>query len=59
MALVPKNAFYYPNVLYCIPVELHGTRFNASHDTFAACHENRHFLDVSLWRENPAVRLLT
>ena len=57
MALVPENAFYYPSLRNCIPVELHSTRFNASHDSGAICHENRHFLDVSLWRENSGVRL--
>ena len=35
----------------CIPVDVCGIQFRASHDFTANCHENRHFLDVDLWNE--------
>ena len=48
---VPEHATYYPSTLTCIPVDLCGVKLNASHDFMANCHENRHFLDVALWKE--------
>ena len=47
----PPNAFFYPSVMNCIPVDINGIQVNASHDAGAVCHENRHFLDISLWEE--------
>ena len=54
-AAVPQNALYYPHLGFCVPVEIYGVRVNASHDAGALCHENRSFLDVALWRQNPRI----
>ena len=48
---VPEYATYYPSTLTCIPVDICGFKLNASHDFMANCHENRHFLDVAMWKE--------
>ena len=48
---VPEYATYYPSLMNCIPVGIYGVTANASHDFMANCHENRHFLDVALWKE--------
>ena len=50
-ARVPDYATYYPSLINCIPVSIYGLKLNASHDGGANCHENRHFMDVALWKE--------
>ena len=48
---VPLYATYGPSQVNSIPVDVCGIKFRASHDFMAMCHENRHFLDVDLWKE--------
>ena len=48
---IPDYATYYPSLANCLPVKIFGNQLNASHDGGAYCHENRHFLDVALWKE--------
>ena len=35
----------------CVPVDVYGVRLNASHNAGAVSYENRHFIDVDLWKE--------
>lgn len=52
MSSVPPHAFYYPNLCACSTVRLsNGEVINVSNDAMAACHENRHFLDLDLYKK--------
>ena len=48
---VPEYAVYYPDLVSCVPVDIYGVRLNASHNAGAVSYENRHFIDVDLWKE--------